>query len=89
MEFNDEGLPDKRTKRQIVFLLLLLIAICALLYSTVAVYRYRDMLMNPVGQNLKNFNINTCTCLDSDGKTVIIDAIGYNHNDLNNSFYIG
>jgi hypothetical protein len=69
---------NKKTDyKQIIFLILLVVAICALLFSGISIVRYSDMLKNPIGYNLKEFNIKTCTCINSEDKTVIIDAVNY------------
>lgn len=73
----EEQKPNSDMK-QTVFLILLIIAICCLIWATLTVIKYKDIIKNPVGSNLKEFNIKTCTCIDSKGKTVIIDAVGYN-----------
>jgi len=62
---------------QIVFLIVLILAISALVGAIVTIHRYADMLMNPVGYNLARFNISSCSCIDDFGKSVQINAIGY------------
>ena len=69
---------NKKTDyKQIIFLVLLVVAICSLIFCGISIVRYADMLKNPIGYNLKEFEIKTCTCIDKEDKTVKIDAVGY------------
>ena len=67
----------------IIFLILLLCAIGALISATITVYKYKDMLANPIGYNMDRFGLNQCSCLDSYGKTVLISAIASSNNFSN------
>lgn len=60
---------------QIVFLIVLIIAVGALIFTTVTIIKYSDMLSNPIGYNLAKFGIDSCSYYDSGGNLVIIDAI--------------
>lgn len=60
--------------RQIVFLILILIAIIALVAATITVHRYAEILTNPLGYNLAQFKLQSCTCIDNFGKFVDIVA---------------
>jgi hypothetical protein len=62
---------------QVAFLIILILAISALVGAIVTIHRYADVLTNPVGYNLAQFNISTCTCMDDFGKLVQINAIDY------------
>lgn len=59
---------------QIIFLILLMIAIGALINTTITIYRYRDMLQNPVGYNIEKFGLQYCTCYDTENKIVPIQG---------------
>jgi hypothetical protein len=63
---------------QIVFLILLLLGIGALVFASIQIIKYRDMLSNPLGYNLERFSLAYCTCYDKDMKLVPIKGISYN-----------
>jgi hypothetical protein len=55
--------------KSILFYTLMLAAIGALVAAIITIRRYGAMLKNPLGYNLAQFKIASCTCLDSLGKT--------------------
>ena len=69
--------PRRGVILNIIFLILLLLAISALINSTITIYKYKDMLKNPLGYNLEKFDIATCSCIDNSGKTVEIYSLNY------------
>ena len=62
---------------QIVFLVLLLIAIGALIFACVYMVKYKDMLSNPIGYNMDRFNLKYCTCYDANYRIVPIKGLSY------------
>ena len=85
-ELKIEGLEKpkrKGTVLNIIFLILLLVAIGALINSTITIIKYKDMLVNPLGYSLDKFEIATCNCIDNSGKNIIIDSISYNSSNEN------
>lgn len=60
--------------RQIAFLILILIAIIALVAATITIHRYAEILTNPLGYNLAQFKLQSCSCVDNFGKFVEIVA---------------
>lgn len=74
---------------QISFLVILLIAVGALISATVTIYKYKDMLANPVGYNMKQFGLEFCSCQNNKGQFVQINAVGDNHYEpINVSNYV-
>ena len=59
---------------QIVFLILLFVAVAALIICIVEIIKYRDMLQNPLGYNMNKFNLVSCTCTDKQGNFVNIES---------------
>jgi hypothetical protein len=58
--------------RQTIFLILILILIVTLIVAVIRISKYADMLSNPLGYNLKQFNIDYCTCFYNNGEPVVI-----------------
>jgi hypothetical protein len=58
---------------QIVFLALLFISLCTIIWVTGTIYKYHDMLLNPIGYNLAHWNISSCTYFQN-GQTILINA---------------
>jgi hypothetical protein len=69
---------------QIIFLILMLLAVFGLIFAIGTIYKYRDMLQNPLGYNLEKFNLQSCNCFDMQGSLVFIPSI--NQNNLTNKF---
>ena len=69
--------PKRGVVLNIIFLILLLLAIGALINSTITIYKYKDMLANPLGYNLDKFNISMCSCVDNSGKQIQINSLTY------------
>jgi hypothetical protein len=63
---------DKSTTIQAIFLILLLAAIVSMIFAVVSVYKYREMLSNPVGYNMQKFDLKFCTCINNYGQTILI-----------------
>jgi len=85
-EINEEGvlvLPDikKEDKHKIilhyVFMIVLIIAIFALIFATISILKYKEIIKNPIGSNLEKFNINSCKCIDNFGKSIFIPSTDY------------
>jgi flagellar basal body-associated protein FliL len=74
MELTQLENNKKRDLMNIIFLVCLVIAICALLFLIVWLVRYEQVLTNPLGYNLAQFNISSCSYLDDNGRIVIINA---------------
>lgn len=60
---------------QVIFLIVLVIAIGALIYASISIVRYHDLLMNPLGYNIKQFGINSCLCWKN-GEPIFINQTG-------------
>jgi hypothetical protein len=73
---------NKSTIIQIAFLIILLIAIMALINATITIYKYKDMLSNPIGYNLDKFNLNYCTCYNDEGSEVLIKSLSFNDSSV-------
>lgn len=63
---------------QIIFLILMLGCLIGLIVAIVTIYKYKDMIENPVGANLDNFGLKYCTCYDYENRIVPIHAVSYN-----------
>lgn len=61
----------------IIFLILLMVAIGALVSTTITIIKYKNVLINPVGQNLANNGINYCTCYDFENRIIPIKSTNY------------
>ena len=81
-EVNKEVIVEKSSTKatiiQIMFLIIMLCAIGALINSTITIYKYRDMLKNPMGYNMERFNMVYCTCYDNNFKTIPIKSPLFN-----------
>lgn len=62
----------------ISFQIILLVAICAIIFTTITIYKYRDMLNNPMGYNMEQFGLSYCTCYDTQFRTVPIKSNLFN-----------
>ena len=87
METGEEGVSGSRKatraeKLQIIFLILLLVAIATLIICIVVVLKYKDMLNDPLAYNLDKFNLQSCRCLDKDGKSLEIYSSDHIEIDL-------
>jgi len=71
----------------IVFLILLMVAIAVLMNAVITIYRYHDMLINPIGYSMKEFDLNSCSCIDNQGKFVEIKSIAYNSSIFYNTSF--
>lgn len=71
----DKSSEKKRQAIQIVFLVVLIIAIAVLLFTVITIIRYKDMLQNPLGYSFEKFGIDYCYCKDVHGGNVIIPSI--------------
>jgi hypothetical protein len=69
---------------QISFLVLMLISIILLIGSIITIYKNMEALRNPMGTNMKNFGMLSCSCTDENGVNVKILAPGFNES-LNKS----
>lgn len=68
--------PDKKSSYlQIIFLIVLIAAICALVFSTITILKNKEMLANPLGYNMYKFGISSCSCLNEDGRLVLLRSI--------------
>ena len=74
---------------QIIFLILLLFAIGSLVSATITIYKYKEMLQNPMGYNMNRFGLEYCSCQNTNKEYVQINAVGNNRNEpINISDYI-
>ena len=73
---------------QIIFLFLMLAAISGLIIAVGTIYKYRDMLGNPIGYSMDKFGLEYCSCQNTNGEFVNINAIGNNQTEINLSNYI-
>lgn len=64
---------------QIIFLILMASAISGLIISIGTIWKYKEMLMNPVGYNIDKFGLQYCTCYDNTMKIVPIKGLKYNN----------
>ena len=73
--------PNEKSRQiiQIVFLILLAIALAAIIGTTITIIRYGKMLQNPVGYNIEKFGINYCTCYDNQSRIIPIKSIHYSN----------
>ena len=62
---------DKRMVLQIIFLILIVIAIAMLFYTVGTLVRYGDMIRNPIGENLAYWNISSCSYWTEQGMITI------------------
>lgn len=62
-------------KMQIVFLILMCLAIAALIVAVMTILKYKEMLSNPLGYNLEKFHLQSCSCLDDSGSSIFITPI--------------
>ena len=84
-----EAKENKTNYLQLIFLVLLFIAIACLIVAIKTIYNYSDMLKNPLGQNMKNFGMDYCECQNNKGQLVQISAIGSNYTKtINISNYV-
>lgn len=70
---------NKSNYLQIIFLLCLIIAITAMIYATISIWKNKEMLANPLGYNMDKFGLKYCSCLNSDKKIVEIKSISYDN----------
>lgn len=68
---------NKANCAQIIFLIILVFAVAGLFSAVIGIYRYHDMLSNPVGYNMEQFGLNYCTCYDSQMRIVPIKGLSY------------
>ena len=73
---------------QIIFLILLLLGIGALVFASIQIIKYREMLSNPLGYNLDKFDLTHCTCYDKDMKSLDIKSNSYNQTFNDSPFQI-
>ena len=66
--------PNKANITQIIFLIILVIAIGSLVYASVTIVKYHEMISNPLGYNLEKFGMDSCTCFKSTGEQVLIKS---------------
>lgn len=71
-------MPSNFTIKDAIFLILLLCAIVGLFSATITIYKYKNLMANPMGSCMATWNFNTCTCYDSYGSVVPIRSINYN-----------
>jgi hypothetical protein len=79
----EEVKKERSVIMQALFLILLLLAIVALIYATITVIRYKEMLSNPLGYNLEKFGLDYCVCVDNSGTNMIIPSINSNQTSQN------
>ena len=63
---------------QIIFLVVLIFAVGALVFTTITIIKYKNMLANPLGYNMDKYGLSYCTCYTSDGKVMPIKGLSYN-----------
>ena len=78
MELEKEVIKEKPDYLRIIFLVILIIAIGALIYTTITIVKYKDILVNPMGVSMNQFGLKYCTCYDSQWRIVSIEGISYN-----------
>lgn len=80
MEDDKKGIERKATrgeKIQIIFLILLCIAVAVLVFAVIEIIKYKNLLQNPLGYNLDKFNLQSCTCVDNSGNINTIYSSSY------------
>lgn len=82
-EVKVEETKSDREKRieiyHIIFIFLMIVAIGALINTTITIYKHKDMLINPLGYNLEQYNIDYCMCYANNDKTIIpVPSLSYN-----------
>lgn len=72
-------------KIQIIFLILLFLAVAVMIFAVIEIIKYKNMLQNPLGYNLEKFNLDSCKCTDKQGNETIIYSNSYksSFNQLN------
>ena len=82
METGKEDVIERKTTKaewiQIVFLILMLLAVAGLIIVIVQLVKYKQMLANPVGYVLDEFDISYCTCYDTQARLIPIKGLSYN-----------
>jgi hypothetical protein len=76
-EVNLDRKTTKGEKIQIIFLILLCIAVAVLIFAVIEIIKYKNMLQNPLGYNLDKFNLKSCSCLDNSGNINTIYSSSY------------
>ena len=73
---------ERSEKIQIVFLIVMFIAILCLIYTTITIIRYSDMIKNPLSSNLDKFGIERCACYKPDGTAFMVTNKTSNYTQL-------
>ena len=70
--------PKKKVTIQVIFLILLAIAIASMIGAIITVKNYGEMLKNPVGYNMEKFNLAYCTCYNTQNQIIPIKSKLFN-----------
>lgn len=68
---------------QIVFLVLIFLAICSLIFATVTIVRFKNQIMRPLQYNLERFDVDSCMCQKNDGSQFFVEALNKKRADIN------
>lgn len=77
-EKKDLRFEKRRQVIQIVFLIVIIIALSVMVSAIVTIHKYGKLLANPVGYNMKRFDLAYCTCYDSQYRIVPIKSELFN-----------
>lgn len=81
-EYNEIEVKEKPNKKsaviQIIFLILLALAIGCMISAIITIKNYADMLQNPLGYNMEKFDLAYCTCYDTYNRIVPIQSKLFN-----------
>jgi Cu/Zn superoxide dismutase len=69
---------EKQQLLQIIFNVLLLIAIITLIYTTMTLVKNKEIIqLDPLSYGMKIHNFTSCSCIDSDGKNWFSEKGGF------------
>jgi len=85
MEINDLNKKGFSNLMQIIFLALLIIAICAMIFTVITLIKNKNIIISdPLIYGMKVHNFTKCSCLDSDGKFWDSEGKGFISKNYNN-----
>ena len=70
----EEKTEKRKAIMNTIFLVVLIIAVCALIGTIITIHKYEAMIMNPVGYSLEYWGIPSCAYFDSQGNFIFINA---------------
>lgn len=81
-EYEDITVKEQPSKKsaviQIIFLILLALAIGCMISAIITVKNYAEILKNPLGYNMEKFDLAYCTCYDTNNRIVPIQSKLFN-----------